>query len=231
MLLLFMSCAGRCFSQTPPIMAGVVAGVPITETVRTYEYSGRFGGVFDDRSPTRRYVVGGTVGARLTGRFALTADVLYRRYGYDYNSFAGYPVPLTFTHFRGTGGSLEIPLLLKVDLVRKRSFVPYVAVGGSFRHLVGMNETETFYNNVSLNNPIELQQSRFTRPMVLKHRVALAPVVAGGVEFRAGRLAMGPEIRYTRWVGDTLGGVGDPIRWNWHQLDFLIRLTAGPRPR
>lgn len=221
-VLLLLASAGGV-SQSRGLDLEAVAGIPITETLRTYQTGGRFGG-FLSESATRRYVAGGTVGARLSARLALQSGLLYRRFGYDYETWGPYPVPLTFTHFRGTGASWEVPVQVKWSLTRRPSFAPYAALGATFRRLAGMHEIQTQYNNLSLTNPQPAGESVSDRPQLLKSRNAIAPTVAAGLEFRHRRLVFGPEIRYTRWHQDTLGGFLDPIRWNWQQVDLLFRM-------
>jgi len=199
----------------------MIGGVPMSETLRTYQYAGRFGG-FRSESATRRYVAGGTVRAQLNSRLSLEAGVLYRRFGYDYETWGPYPVPLSFTTFRGTGAPVEVPMLMKWSVIHRRSIAPFVALGAAYRRLAGLNETQTLYDNFYLTNPQPVRQSTSSRPLLLKSRNAIAPSSAAGLEFRASRWLFAPQIRYTRWRGDTLGGFGDPIRWNWQQLDFLL---------
>jgi len=215
LLLISLSAAAQS-----PLTLGVTAGVPMSDTLRTYQSSGRFGG-FQSESATRRYVAGGTVGAPLSSRLSLSLGVQYRRFGYDYDTWA-FPLSLQFTHFRGTGASVEVPALLKWSVIHRRSFAPYVALGATYRRLAGMNEAQTLYDNFYLTNPQLVKESSSDQPQLLRNRNALAPSVAGGIEFRARRLLIAPEIRYTRWHSDTLGGFLDPIRWNWQQLDFLL---------
>jgi len=200
---------------------GVIGGIPMSETLRTYQYGGRFGG-FQSESATRRYVAGGTVRAQLNSRLSLEVGVLYRRFGYDYETWGPYPVPLQFTTFRGTGASVEVPVLMKWSPVHRRSLAPFVAVGGSWRRLAGLNETQTLYDNFYLTNPQPVWQSASGQPALLRTREAIAPAVAAGLEIRARRWLFTPQVRYTRWRTDTLGGFGDPIRWNWQQLDVLL---------
>lgn len=222
-LLLFLTAAGG-FSQSSSLDLGVIGGVPMTETLRTYQYGGRFGG-FQAASATRRYVAGGTIGAHLNTRLSLRLAVQYRRFGYDYETWGPYFVPLQFTLFRGTGASVEVPLLMRWTVIHRRSAAPYLAWGGSWRRLAGLHESQTLYDNLYLTNPQPVRQSDSGRPGLLKSRNAGAPVVAAGVEFRTRRTVFAPEIRYTRWLNDTLGGFGDPIRWNWQQVDFLLGIT------
>lgn len=220
MCILFFLGAARGFSQSPGLDLEAAGGVPITDTLRTFQSSGRFGG-FQSESATRRYVTGGTVGARLSARLTLESGLLYRRFGYDYNE-TSFPVPLAFTHSRGTGASWEVPVLLKWSVIHRHSVSPFVAAGGTVRRLAGMREVQTQYDNFSLTDPQPVRQSNSAQPQILRSRNAIAPTVGAGFEFRRKRLIFGPEIRYTRWHQDTLGGFLDPIRWNWQQVDFLL---------
>lgn len=169
--------------------------------------------------------MGGKAGWDLSRRFAIQSGVLYRRFGYDYTSWGPYPVPLSFTDFHGTGASLEAPALLKWNVLHRRSVAPYLAAGGTWRRLVGLRETQTLYDNFSLNgNPKVVSEGTSDRPETLRHRSSIGPTIAAGVEFRAQHVRFAPEIRYTRWHGDTLGQFGDPVRWNWQRVDFLLAI-------
>jgi hypothetical protein len=215
-------------SQGLHLDMGVVGGVPVTETLRTYQSSGRFGG-FSATSATRRYVVGGTVGAQWHDRLTVQAGLQYRRYGYDYDA-SSFPVALQFTHNRGTGASWEIPLLAKWRLLR-RSPAPYIGAGATVRRLAGLSETQTLYDNFSLNNPQISRVTKTGEPSVLQSRNAIAPTVVAGLQFRAGSLRFGPELRYTRWFSDTLGAFLQPVRWNWQQVDLLFGIGFSPGRR
>ena len=208
-------------AQSLPFEVGVTGGIPMTETIRGYQNGGRFGG-YQAESATRRYVAGGTAGARLSSRFSVSAGLLYRRFGYDYDAWNGLPVPLVYTHYRGTGASWEVPALMRWKVVQRRSMAPFAALGASYRRLAGMKETPTIYDNFFPNNPRVIPQPASGTPRLLENRNAIAPLVAGGVEFRQGWLIITPEIRYTRWCSDTLGGFLQPLRWNRRQLDFLL---------
>lgn len=199
---------------------GVTAGVPLTETIRGYQKSDRFGG-YQAQSATRRWLAGGTVGAQFTSHLSISTGIQYRRFGYDYDIWYGFPVPLQFTHVRGTGASVEVPILLRWTILPRHAVRPYVSLGTTYRRLAGTKETSIGYDNFSLTNPQPVFQFSTSRPAFLTNRSAMAPSAAAGIEFRTGHLRIAPEIRYTRWISDTLGGFYQPIRWNWQQLDFL----------
>jgi hypothetical protein len=210
-------------AQETTFHVGVIAGVPLTEMLRTYQWGGRYG--FAASSGTRRYAVGGMASWDLGRRFAIESGLLYRRFGYDYAAWGVYPPQFAFTEFHGTGASLEVPALLKWNVLHRGSFAPYFAAGATWRRLVGMRETQTMYANLNLNgNPIVVPEGSSDRPETLRHRTAIGPTIAAGVEFRAHHLRFAPEVRYTRWHGDTLGQLGDPLRWNWQRVDFLLAI-------
>lgn len=221
LLLLGAACG---MAQDADLHLSAVGGVPLTGLLRNYQSGGRFGG-FTASSGTRRYVVGGMAERDLGRRFAIQSGLLYRRFGYDYTAWGPYFVPLSFTAFHGTGASLEVPAVLKWNVLRRRSVAPYLVLGGTWRRLVGLRETQTLYDNFSLNgNPRVVLEVTSGQPEILRHRNAIGPTVEVGVEFRMRHLRVAPEIRYTRWHGDTLGGFADPIRWNWQRVDLLLAI-------
>ena len=204
----------------------VVGGTAVTDTLNTYQSSGRFGGAAA-QSATRRLVLGANISARLNAHFAVDLGVLHRRFGYDYQTYGPFPVPIQFTTFQGTGASWEMPLRAKWYVFGGRQASPYVALGGTYRWLADWTETQSLYNNFNLTTPILITRSSDNPPVLLQSRNAIAPTAAAGVEFRSRHIRVWPEVRYTRWVSDTLGSFGAPLRWNWQQVDFVLGIGWG----
>jgi hypothetical protein len=191
---LFLLLTGVASAQMVSI--GAIGGVPITDTTgRTDE--------------SRPYIVGGSVEFHLPAGFSVEADALYRRVGNT--SYFGYIAgPTTVvTANRRRGDSWEFPLLGKYYFRRASAWQPFLGTGFAFR-TIGVNEAAT----VVTGDPTvtTLVHGNFREPL------EVGATVAGGLRFRYGRLAILPQIRYTRW-----GGTNDLTRNN--ETSFLLGLT------
>ncbi len=56
----------------------------------------------------------------------------------------------------------------------------------------------------------------------VRHRGTVGVVAGGGLEFRAGRLRLEPELRVTHWNDRNIGVRGSAVRSNLNQAAFLI---------
>jgi opacity protein-like surface antigen len=181
------------------ISVGAMGGVPITDTTgRTDE--------------SRPYIVGGSVEVRLPAGFALEADALYRRVGNT--SYFGYAAGAVseLSIDRRRGNSWEFPLLGKYYFRRTSAWQPFIGTGFAFR-TIGVNDTA----NVITSDPAGALQTRLVRGSFTEP-LEVGATVVGGVRFHYGRIAILPQIRYTRW-----GGSNDLTRNNGTSL--LLGLT------
>jgi hypothetical protein len=178
---------------------GAIGGVPITDTTgRTDE--------------SRPYIVGGSAEVKLPAGFALEADALYRRVGTTnfFGYFAGAVTALSTDRQRGN--SWEFPLLGKYYFRRNSTWQPFVGTGFAFR-TVGVHDTGTLTTNDATGTPqTSAFRSDFRDPLEVG-----APVV-GGVRFHYRKLAILPQVRYTRWGGS------NPLTRN-NETSFLLGLT------
>ena len=188
LLLVFLAANGLTL-HGQAVSLGVKAGVPLTDPA--------FG-----QDESRPYIIGPSVEVRLPAGFAVEASALYQRIG---NSASFAPlgtilsgvnfVPLSLTSFSNQtrANSWEFPLLGKYYFQRHRAWQPFVGTGWSLRtvsvHTRG-TETTTDASGVA---------STFSFSNNYRLGLNVGAVAAAGVRLHAGRLAILPEFRYTRW--------------------------------
>jgi hypothetical protein len=195
--LLFAVIAVTRLASGQMLSVGAIGGVPVTDT------TGR-----NDES--RPYIVGGSVEVRLPGSgFALEADALYRRVGAT--NYFGFTSGLfsSLSVDRQRGNSWDFPLLGKYYFRRTSAWQPFVGSGFAFR-TVGVTDSATVFSNDSVN-PVAAS-GNFRSPL------EVGATVAGGLRLHYGRMAILPQIRYTRW-----GGTNNLTRNN--ETSFLLGVT------
>jgi hypothetical protein len=162
------------------VSVGAIGGVPTPDTTGTH-----------NESPP--YTAGGSVEVRLPAGFALEADALYRRLGDT--SIAYYISGAAIGSYtdRQRGDAWQFPLLGKYYFRRTSAWQPFVGTGFAFE-TIGVHEISN-----GLTNPFAVTAG----PVVSNYRAPLevGAVFAGGVRFHAGRFAILPQVRYTRWGG------------------------------
>jgi len=181
------------------VSVGALGGVPVTDTTG-----------YSDQS--RPYIVGGSVEVQLPAGFALEADALYRRVGNTafFGIESGIVSAVSTDHQRGN--SWEFPLLGKYYFRRTSAWQPFVGTGFAFR-TVGVNDNATLVTSASPGfSQTSVVQSSFREPL------EVGATVAGGVRFHYRKLAVLPQVRYTRW-----GGTSGVVRSN--ETSFLLGLT------
>ncbi len=198
-------------SVCQPVSIGVKAGVPITDAFETLR-----GNRSAYSTNTKRYLIGPTVQFNFGSRLALEGDLLYKRLGYQYDQVGtGQSV-----YVKTVANSWEVPVLGKFMLI-PGPVRPFIAAGGAFRHLSGIDQ---FRNTVNAGlSPVGV---RFDTATEFNRRNDIGAVFGGGVEFKAGRVRVTPELRYTRWGSESFR---DPInlllRTNRNQGDFILGVT------
>jgi hypothetical protein len=180
------------FASAQVVSVGALGGIPLSNTSGGH-----------DESP--RYQVGASVEVQLPAGFALEADALYRRLGTSSNFpiFSGInlvttPAILPFLNFanRQRGNAWSFPLLGKYYFhTRTSSWQPFVGTGFSFRTIDRHDSGTQLYADA--NGVVQ------TAPFRRDYRSALdaGAVVAAGMRLKAGRFAVLPQVRYTRWGG------------------------------
>jgi hypothetical protein len=181
------------------VSVGAIGGVPITDT------TGR-----DDQS--RPYIVGGSVEVNFGARFGIEADALYRRVGNT--SYFGYltGAVTALSTDRRRGNSWEFPLVGKYYFRRTSAWQPFLGTGFAFR-TVGVSDTAYISTTDSTGALLtSIYHSSSREPL------EVGATVVGGLRFHYRRLAILPQIRYTRW-----GGAKDLTRSN--ETSFLLGVS------
>lgn len=165
---------------------------------------------------TKRYTVGPTVEIGLPLNFRVSADALYKRVGFD---FSDVRVGQNLASSRTRGNSWEFPIMLKLDMA-SGPIRPFLGAGVAFRHISGITQVQQIVSGVTF------QQVEVENPAEFNKETDTGFVFGGGIVLKAGRVRIGPELRYTRWGGENLR---DPIRallrTNRNQGEVLVGIT------
>jgi hypothetical protein len=180
---------------------GVQGGVPVqTPLGRT------------DEMP---FTIGPTVNVHITGGLSLQTGLLYDRIGRrsDTATFL-LPDAVTFGISTSHGSALEVPLLAKYRLRSGRSaWRPFLSAGPTLRH-TSLDANSSFDTLSGI--PIGSTQHSITTFQNSVRQWNVDPAAGAGVDVRAGRFHLEPEVRYSYWAAGTAG----PIRKN--QVNLLM---------
>ena len=168
------------------ISIGAKGGVPFVDQVSSKDES-------------RPYIVGPSVEVRVPAGFAIEADALYRRIGNTgfFGSVSlgtGFISAATFQITRLRGNEWEFPLLGKYYFrPRTSAWQPFVGTGYAFR-TVGIHQ-DISQAVVDADGISHKNSYRFNS----RSDLGVGAVFAAGIRFHYHRMAVLPEIRYTRW--------------------------------
>jgi hypothetical protein len=169
-------------SSAQAVSIGVKGCIPLTEA-----------GYNDESRP---FLAGASLEIRLPASFAIEADVLYRRIGNTINFGSSLNGVTNSIISRQRGNSWEFPVLGKYYFrPRTSKWQPFAATGYAFRGTQVRSDssvTTTEASGVTRTSPFHFG---------FGHPLGVGAVFAGGVRVRAGRFALLPELRYTRWGG------------------------------
>jgi hypothetical protein len=201
--------------------AGIQAGVPLTEYFEAGFYNAGLHGGGHYSSATRRYVIGAFAEWQPYRKVGVQAGLLYQRIGYSavLDRFDSATGGFVNSGIHVYGSSWDFPLLAKYRFGRRVR--PYLGAGGVLRyigpvHEQGVERAGSLVTGASTSTPIDTSQ-----PSDLRKRFYPGFTAAGGIEFRAGRLRIAPEIRYTRWLAN-ISGPGGALRIAPNQVEFLM---------
>lgn len=178
-------------------------------------------------SETRIYTLGPTVELKLFRSLAIEADVLYHRMGYTLSTES---FGLTYITRMRTN-AWDIAALLK-HYASQSGVRPYVAGGLALRTFSGIAGTRQTFGHLPYTGAVV----DTTSPMEAKYLLekdSVGPTAGAGLQFKAGRLRIGPEVRYTRWLNRSVDLQGSqynsggfrPLFSSQNQIDFLLGLT------
>ena len=205
---LFFAFAAAAFPQA--LSVGVKGGAPLGDAFKIVSNAAAGRSYFQD---TKRYTFGPMIDVRLPFGLGIEFDALYKRMEYGYTGTAANVNSLT------KGRSFEFPLIAKYRAPGPIVH-PYVGGGVSFRSLQGLKQFVTrdlpgaVRGNTVSSTPEELQ-GRFNKGIVM----------VGGVEIKALKVRISPELRYTRWVDHSFRDALQLFGSNQNQIEALIGLT------
>lgn len=193
-LFLYLFFIGASWAQL--FSVGIKAGVPVTDAFSdtTSPLRNSVDQFVHTFSNSKKFVAGGMVELHLPFGFSVEADGLYR--------------PLRLITEAGVVGnpgfgknsqnitSWEVPIVAKYRFLHTPIIKPYVEAGPNFR---------------ALSSPLDSFMSN--RGFVL----------GGGIEIKALRLRVSPELRYTRWGSDSNFNIY--AKSNQNQAELLVGLT------
>jgi len=200
----FACLAGTSVAWGQRLSWGVEGGAVLTEPTRLRE------------EESKRYVVGGTVEYQVWRGFTAEADFLYRHYGstarFVFGPSSSFMDGFVSVTDRARLDVFELPVLGKYYFRNHSKLQPFVLTGYSFRKVLANTASEltTTHNGV-------LSRERFDSS-------SWAPLDVGasfgaGLKWRAGRVSILPQIRYTRWGSQPSAGLSK------QQADVLVGIT------
>jgi hypothetical protein len=161
------------------------------------------------------FVLGPVVELHLVSGLSLETGVLFDRLGQQSNTGAFlYPASsVTLLYSSERAHAIELPFLAKYRFLKEsHTWRPFLSAGPTVRR--------TFVQSSQFTSILSGTSSTSTlgasNPNLENVKWNLDPAVGGGVDFKAGRFHLEPEVRYSYWgAGKTL-----PVRKN--QVFFLL---------
>jgi outer membrane protein with beta-barrel domain len=207
-ILLGVLIGGDFTASAQAVTIGLKGEIPLIEPTGSHDES-------------RPYVVGASVEVRLPARFAIEADALYRRIGSSsafsipQGSAITTTSPITTSFFnRQRGNSYEFPVLGKYYLrSRESGWQPFLATGYAFR--VTQFSSDTSETNVDAGGLAHTSSFHSNYGSGL----GVGAVFGVGVRVHAGRFALLPEFRYSRW------GAGDNNLTRKNEAGLLLGIS------
>jgi hypothetical protein len=180
---------------------------------------------FATHSETRAYTLGPMVELKLFGPLAIEADVLYRRMGYT-SSLTSIFGLTSISRIRAN--AWDVAALMKY-YGSQGKLKRFVATGWTFRTFSGIaGISHQFGTDPILSGAFVDRMS----PVKRSFDNPSGPTAGAGFQFKTGRLRIGPEVRYTRWLSRAVDDQGSQYTGGFHplfssqnQIDFLLGLT------
>jgi len=158
-------------------------------------------GALNSISPTQRYEIGPTVGVKLPLGFSLEGDALFNRETLNIGQFAGINVGSTHSD------SWQFPAMLKFTAGRQ-AIAPVLGAGVVVRHINNFGDVPSFlFSGSTSANTVGF-------------------VAGGGLRFKVGPVDVTPEVRYTRWGGNSFSqSLLNLFPLNRNEASFLVGVT------
>jgi len=175
----------------------------------------------DATSESRAYVAGPAVAVALPHGFGLEFDALYRRQGFQ----SAWSTPVYSASTRDRDNVWEFPLLARYR-VPLRGIKAYAEVGWAPRIMRGAEQTTGRY----LSNIDPTTYATYNLQSPTSWPSSFGVVAGGGVEIGFGHLRLSPEVRYTHWNRQAIGGFysdGPSYGDTRDQVDVLVGVSWG----
>ena len=187
-LFVFVTIATNQVASAQLVSIGAKAGVPFLDQTQGNDES-------------RPYIIGPSVEVHLPAGFAIEVDALYRRigntFGFNFSVIgAGLNVVPANNFYinRQRGNDWEFPFLGKYYFrPRTAAWQPFLSTGWALRTVSFHQDISETVIDANGNSHFNSFRNHF------RSDVGVGAVVAAGVRFRAGRIAVIPELRYTYW--------------------------------
>jgi hypothetical protein len=174
-------------------------------------------------SEAKRYTAGPMIEIHLPMRFSVEVDALYKRAG-ERDAACQF----TYCSFSSVRANVfEFPFLLRYRLL-EGPVAPYAAVGVAYRHVGKATGTALNWRSGPLVAGEVVDPTVQSFPLSNPSEDHAGIVAGGGVRFCAGRVALSPEARYTRWNGrywEASGSRGYYTAANANQVEILMGLS------
>jgi hypothetical protein len=177
------------------IGVGIKAGIPVTENFDAGS-GGYTKSYFTSSSKTKRYTLGLSGTVYLPHRFGIEVDGLYRRLNYDWFNVSypsGNDAGLVYDWTTAAGNRIDIPVLLRWSPIRS----VYALTGPVLGIHYGFDQRRHFVQNLVLAGYSDTVTNS-NEPFA--HRVSKGIVFGVGIDRKAKRLHVKPEVRWTHWL-------------------------------
>ena len=157
------------------------------------------------------FVLGPSVGIRISSGLSLETGLLYRRIGRGVETalfaFPENSVTARFETWRGN--AVEVPLLAKYRFLSDRSgWRPFLTAGPALRRTSITSNVGTYPNPTDAGRILVGQSKNI--------QWKIDPSFGTGVDLRTGRFHIEPEVRYSYW------GAGKTTSIRKNQVNFML---------
>ena len=173
-------------------------------------------------SPAQGLAGGGlTLNARILHNYWISMGAIYRYAGYDWNFQA---VDANFDAFveRSRARMIDIPVLLKYT-GRKYNISKYTfyELGAAYRDVISHKTTTNWTENNSTTSLGPIPVGAFQQPITAYKPHSIGAVAGVGLAAKDDfGIIVSPEVRYTRWMGETFSN--DVVRAQKNQLEITV---------
>jgi hypothetical protein len=217
--------AAAAIAQDRFLSAGAIAGANFRETLASTNaiqpVECGLACLVQYSVPARKPLLfGPTVEARITKGFAVEADAFYQRISYSSVFVMARPSSgLLFAFSKTTASRWQVPILVKGRFGRV-----FALAGGALDGLAGVHSETDYGGREFISGRVSSGHSSSDDTGQITKGPRAGVVAGGGVELRAGRVRIAPQLRFTRWVKRRF--VAEPgLRSNQSDVAVFLSLT------